>query len=217
MLPYYIAELHLDSDMDYDGEKIKGCKFECDKDILAYADSTFGTVIYCDCLEHLIVDPVWTLLEFNRVLRLGGYLIITTPKAASFRVINILRGENPATESAIKPSSIYQRHNREWTPTEVENIVKYCGFDKCLFSTNDFLLRKEEIYLLEVADKLGILKKPISEYGPELFIVAEKVEHRTLQSTLAKEQRWPEWLYTSFDEYRKRPNICPIIISEDYS
>lgn len=71
--------------------------------------------------------------------------------------------------------------------------------------------------MLEAAVKLGLLTRPLHDCGPELFVLAEKIEHRTLQSDLPKEQRWPEWLYTSFDNYRKRPKIFPIIVGDDYA
>jgi len=188
MMPYCIAELKLGETV-YDGERIASCDFECDKDILKFPDSTFGVVLFCDCLEHLIVDPVWTLLEFNRVLRPGGHLVIATPNAAAaFRILNILKGSNPATESEFKPTAIYQRHNREWTLDEVVRVLECVGFGNVLYSTQDLLFSEEEKRVLCAAAEIGLLARPLHDFGPELFVVAEKIEHRTLQSDLPKEQ-----------------------------
>jgi SAM-dependent methyltransferase len=217
VLPYYIAEMGGWTAV-IDGVRIDGCGFECEKDLLSFEDSHFGLVCFFDCLEHLIVDPVWTLLGFNRVLRLGGHLAMSTPNAlAAYRVMRLFRGENPATESEMKPSSIYQRHNREWTPNELALVLECCGFGNCRYSTNDHLLSGDERRLLQLAQEHGFLTRPAFEFGPELFVVAEKVEHVTLDSNLPKERRWPEWLYTSFDAYRRRPLHFPIIVSDDYA
>jgi hypothetical protein len=70
ILPYHIAEMY-DWEIRIDGDCIDGCKFECEKDTLKFEDYTFGTVCFFDCIEHLIIDPMWTLLEFNRVLKKG--------------------------------------------------------------------------------------------------------------------------------------------------
>lgn len=216
LMPYHIAEMS-GKDLNIDGEKIDFCKFECDRDLLKYEDKKFETVSFIDCLEHLIVDPVWTLLEFNRVLKVGGHVIIGTPNvAASIRVLKILQGNTPSTDNEYKPSSIYQRHNREWTPLEVKNILKTCGFDEIRYSTNTQLMRPSEIRLLKNAFESGFLGKPFNYFGPEIFMIAKKKSHITLSSNLSKDERWPEWLYTSLDAYRKRPKKFPIIVSEDY-
>jgi SAM-dependent methyltransferase len=123
MLPYFIAELNC-CEIEYDGERIPNVKFECDKEELPIEDSKFGVIVFCDILEHLIVDPVWTILELNRVLKRGHHLIINTPNAAaSIKILDICAGRNPMTENHIKPSSIYQRHNREYTPDEIQKLM----------------------------------------------------------------------------------------------
>lgn len=216
-LPYDITELN-GWDIVIDGQSIRCHKFECEKELLEVEDFHYGIITFIDCLEHLIVDPIWTLLEFNRVLHKGGFLMLATPNVSSAcRVLSILSGNTPATESEIKPSSIYQRHNREWTPVEVKKALEVCGFGNFHFTTNHYLLKDDEKKILQCAADLKLLKQPIYYYGPEIFIVAEKVQHKTLNCNLPKEERWPEWLYTPFDNYRKRPSLFPIVWTDDYS
>lgn len=201
-----------------DGDAIDGCEFQCEKDIMSFQDQTFGLVCFFDCLEHLIVDPMWLLLELNRVLKIGGRLAISTPNAATARkIFQIAQGENPATDSHIKPPSIYQRHNREWTPVELKRALECCGFANFRYSTNPQSLSQIELDFLKDLYTKGLLGKPFQYFGPELFFIAEKVQHVTLNSNLPKEQRWPEWLYTGYDVFRKRPKVFPIIVSDDYS
>lgn len=217
MLPYFIAEM-ADWQTTIDGDAIEGCRFECERDRLTFADDSFGTVCFFDCLEHLIVDPVWPILEFNRILRMGGQIIVNTPNATgAFRLLSILRGDNPATVAEIKPASIYQRHNREWTPTEVRQLLECCGFGNFRFATNDYLLSPVERTLLNEAANLNLLNKPPADFGPELFVIAEKVIHRAVDTELPKELRWPAWLYTEYDAYRKRPKVFPVNIADDYA
>jgi len=217
MLPYYIAEMAGQA-IVYDGYEIPCSHFECDKDLLQHDDESFHTVLFFDCLEHLIVDPIWTLLEFNRVLSLGGHVLINTPNAiGAFRLLAILAGENPATENAIKPAAIYQRHNPEWTPREVQLALECAGFELVTLSTNSSRLSPQERQLLELVRRFCAVKLPNESYGPEIFAVGRKIRHRTVRCDLASaEERWPAWLYSSFDGYRKRPKVWPVIVGDDY-
>ena len=216
MLPYCIAEMTGEA-IVCDGYQISCSHFECDRDVLEHDDQSFATVLFFDCLEHLIVDPIWTLLEFNRVLRLGGHVAINTPSAiGAFKVLAIFGGENPATENFIKPTAIYQRHNREWTPREVRLALECCGFEVAAITTNASRLSPLEQKVLNLARKEGLVKLENEYYGPEIFAIGRKIRHLTVRSHLAKEQRWPEWLYSSFEGYRKRPKAWPIVVGDDY-
>ncbi|MCP5426459.1 MAG: methyltransferase domain-containing protein [Gammaproteobacteria bacterium] len=217
LIPYSIAEL-TGSNMQIDGDEIECCIFECDRDRLSYQDNHFGLVLFVDCIEHLIVDPLWTILEFNRVLKTGGRLVIATPNAAaSFRIFKILQGQNPGTENEYKPSAIYQRHNREWTPWEIATVLRSCGFTDIEYSTNVSLMSDVELGLLRKMQQDGLLGKPFHYFGPELFVSAKKQRHITVDSDISIDDRWPAWLYTAHENYRKRPQVFPIVVSDEYN
>ena len=84
-------------------------------------------VLYCEILEHLTFDPVLVISELNRILKIGGHLIITTPNVARFSNIKrIFAGENIYDPySGYGP---YGRHNREYTLGEVQHILATIGF-----------------------------------------------------------------------------------------
>ena len=64
-------------------EKVFNFKlFNSETELYPYEDATFDVVLFCEILEHLIVDPIKAIAEINRVLKQGGYLILTTPNAA---------------------------------------------------------------------------------------------------------------------------------------
>jgi len=211
LLPYSVAE-RAEPNLTIDGDTIPCGHFECDKDRLPFPNASFGTLIFCDCLEHLIVDPVWTFLEFNRVLEPGGHLVINTPNAAAFsRVVAILNGLNPASENVLKPTAIYERHNREWTLEEVAKLVRCCGFAPRRFSTNSFLMTKHEGDLWALLKQRGDISEELEVFGPELFVVAEKVAEKSLASDFSDDERWPTWLYSPHASYRRRPEVFPIV------
>ncbi len=217
MLPYRIAELFENSDLEIDEELIPCLKYECERDRLPLDDESLGVVVFCDTLEHLIVDPMHTLIEFNRVLRDGGHVVLSTPNAAAIqRVRAILDGRNPATETAYKPCAIYQRHNREWTPDEVARVMELCGFGEVHIGTG-VVESVPAAHLMRAMGKvLGIPMKPLSYFGPEIVCVARKTEHLPPVEEWPKERRWPEWLYTKHDTFRKRPKVFPINVSDDF-
>lgn len=133
------------------------------------------------------------------------------------KILSILNGMNPATEKSIRPSSIYQRHNREWTPLELKQAFECCGFGNIYYSTNINILGNQVKEYLLIQESNGYTKQQENYYGPELFMIGEKLEHLSINMDLDKARRWPEWLYTSYDGYRKRPKQFPVIISDDYA
>jgi SAM-dependent methyltransferase len=211
LLPYLTAGLDGTS-IEIEGVTVEGFRFECDKDILPLQQHSCGLVLLCDVIEHLLVDPVWTLLEINRVLRVGGHLVVSTPNASAIeRVFKILAGYHPGTEHEYKPTCIFARHNREWTISELGQTLKNLGFSIEAFDTNHRVLRECEVQMLEEMRARGVVSLPNEYFGPDCVVVAKKQTHMTLETPLPKETRWPEYLYTGYDCYRMRPAIFPRI------
>lgn len=214
LLPYSCADIN-GEDIHLSNTTIQVHRFECDKDHLPVPDQTYGMVLLCDVLEHLIVDPVWTLLEINRVTRIGGHFLISTPNVTSIdRVLTIAQGRHPGTEHEYKPTSIYDRHNREWTPSEVFSCVGALGFRLLGWDSNFLALSDASKLLLQTFRTAGLLRLDDVFFGPELVFVFEKTEHKTLNSELPIETRWPSYLYTGYSNYRQRPKKFPICTSE---
>ena len=60
-----------------------------------FEDNEFDLVLFCEVLEHIVVDPLKVFEKIRRVLKPGGELILTTPNAV--RLINfahMLAGKN---------------------------------------------------------------------------------------------------------------------------
>jgi SAM-dependent methyltransferase len=101
--------------------------FNVERDVFPYPDGAFDVVLFCEVLEHLPHDPVHALREVHRVLRLGGTLVLTTPNAARWdNLLRALRGDN--TYDTLSGYGVYGRHNREYTTTELVDLVGGCGY-----------------------------------------------------------------------------------------
>lgn len=103
-------------------------EFDIERDPFPFAADSLDLVIFMEVLEHLAVDPMHTLLEFNRILRPGGYALITTPNACSAEcLVRLLRGQHPGHFTPYRNRSD-QRHHREYAPAEVTKVVECAGF-----------------------------------------------------------------------------------------
>lgn len=193
------------------GDEIRRSAFNCEREPFPRADGAFGVLIFCDVIEHLLVDPMAALIEFNRLLRPGGHLIVNTPNANSAdRIGRLLRGKQVATESFYKPTGIYERHNREWNLPELLDALTRAGFTVRHFDSAPQLLSDEDRKVLSWARREGICANDDEIFGPELFCVAERTR-AVSEATMPRDDRWPTWMYTGYDEYRTRPQKFPLV------
>ena len=167
--------------------------FDAEKDRFPYPDGHFATVLCCELLEHLPSDPMHMMTEINRILHDGGRLVLTTPNIGSLRAVSaILQGYHPGFFPAyIRPSTSEEepeaRHNREYTPKEIQMLLHEAGFALERLETGPF---KEEPKpeLIWVDDLLDRNKLPRDLRGDGIYAVGVK--------TGPVRRRWPAWLYS---------------------
>jgi SAM-dependent methyltransferase len=101
--------------------------FNSEEATFPYEDAAFDVVVYCEIIEHLLMNPVHTLKEIRRVLKPGGLLLVTTPNVARFgNIIAIAEGRSIYDPySGFGP---YGRHNREFSMPELLHLLEFCGF-----------------------------------------------------------------------------------------
>ena len=132
--------------------------FDAERDPFPYPDEHFDLVIAGEIIEHMIYDPLHLLVESRRVLRDGGYLLVTTPNVGSIAsVAKTLDGhDNPQIYYLYKrpqpgePPDI--GHMREYTVHELGRAVAAAGFEVTkLFTTflEDFSSHRPLLRLLE--------------------------------------------------------------------
>jgi len=110
--------------------------FNIETDRFPFKDEEFDVVLFCEIIEHLIVEPMWALREIKRVLKRGGTLILTTPNVARLEnIARLLRGHNIYDPySGYGP---YGRHNREYTIHEIQALLSYLGYEVSEWFTAD--------------------------------------------------------------------------------
>lgn len=102
--------------------------FNVEEDRFPFEDDSFDVVLFCEMLEHMLMNPVATLREIHRVLRPGGVLVLTTPNVARLdNAISLVEGINMYDPySGFGP---YGRHNREYTRDELQRLLEFAGFE----------------------------------------------------------------------------------------
>jgi len=173
--------------------RVRAVRADLERDRVPVEDGWADCTIFSEVLEHL--NPYYVghaMSEINRVLRLGGVLILTTPNIASlFRRLKLLLGVQPQ----------YRLHVHEYTKPEVEDLLERYGFRvlRSFYSdVNDltYVDAEAEEYLelgtywrlprlvLKRPTKLNILRLlayPIVKAFPDLrmliAVVAEKVSN----------------------------------------
>jgi SAM-dependent methyltransferase len=161
-----------------------------------YEDGHFDIVIFTEVLEHLSRDPLQTMSEINRITKPGGYLLLSTPNCASVRsVIRILRGGNPNIYPVYQRRPSTDRHNHEYVPWEVRELLKLCGFTSSEFKTADVyqdqqfgrLLTLQMKVMLRIGSLLSLGFLKARERGDTIFALAQK--------TGGIQERYPGFLY----------------------
>lgn len=167
--------------------------FDAEKDVFPYSDGYFSTVLCCELIEHMFEDPMHLMAEANRILKLGGYLLLTTPNIAALRSIDaVLLGYHPGFYPAyIRPAAAgaeaAPRHNREYTPREVRRLLENSGFEAVRLETGEFrdLPHPEHGWVLHLLERY---KLDSELRGDGIYALGRK--------TGPVKERYPEWLYS---------------------
>ncbi len=172
-------KLGIDHSFTYQG-------FNIETDRFPYEDRSLDLVLYCEMIEHLMHDPTQSLFEIHRILKPGGYLILSTPNPFRYtNYVRFLRGQNIYPPfSGYGP---YSRHNREFSAQELRLLLKQCDFEieelitaydpaydhparldkaaRWLFKRG---LLREQMDVIHLRARVG--EKPIYRYPPELYL-----------------------------------------------
>lgn len=177
---------------------VNGQEFEClidhfdaEKDVYPYEDASFDTIVCGELIEHLFSDPMHMMSEVNRILKPRGHFVITTPNIISYRALAaLLESYHPGFFTAyIRPNPAGEtdaRHNREYTPGEVQHLLTGSGFEVVRLETGPFRdePHPEFSWIRALLEKLQL-----QTYwrGDGIYAVGKK--------TGPVKERWPGWLY----------------------
>ncbi len=112
--------------------KVTKCDIETQK--LPYPDNTFDYVIFTALLEHMRINPLFTLREIRRVLKLNGVLILQTPNMAywKYRLFMLVgMGQEPSPYFAynLLEKMGHVGHVTLYTLSQLVEILEKTGFE----------------------------------------------------------------------------------------
>jgi len=179
--------------------RVEYAKVNSEKNPFPEEDGAFDHVVFCEVLEHLTNDPLFALIEINRVLENGGTLVLSTP--------NVARLENAA--ALLSGANIYDpysgygpygRHNREYTGRELTWLLQYVGFEVETFFTLDASPNNAARYFdVETLKPLVAFRE--QDLGHYMFVRA--IKRRDVSHSLKR----PLWLYRSFKDRKRLANL----------
>jgi len=141
-------------------------------ELFPFESETFDLVLCCEVLEHMDIDPMFMLAELNRITKVGGQIIITTPNCCSARNFwKIANGYRPHFFMQYERSRSPYRHNIEHDVHSVSTLLSSAGFNPTSIETHDVF----EAPLQQGLDLLWKMKLPTEHRGDGIFAIAEKV------------------------------------------
>lgn len=146
-------------------------------------DETYDYVLCSEVIEHMEVDPMFMLVEINRVLKPNGLLFLTTPNITSTRgIYKILRGYEPYFYMQYRHKPVLYRHNYEYALPTLRRVLVEAGFRGKLWTEDTF-----EDPVHDDVPTLRSLGYTLDTVGDNIFAVVEK-EFNVLN-------RYPDVLY----------------------
>jgi 2-polyprenyl-3-methyl-5-hydroxy-6-metoxy-1,4-benzoquinol methylase len=165
--------------------------FDAESQPFPYADSSFETVVCSEVIEHLTHDPAHMVAEINRVLKIGGKFVLTTPNITSSAALyRMLSGVHPQTWS-VYTGKDGDRHNREYTPREIGKLLEACGFGDLKIDTFSLQPDPLRVKLISIWTSLPWLVKGRLDFCRNRgeYILAVSTKQGTVR------ERFPAWLY----------------------
>lgn len=115
------------------GLNVARCDIEMEA--LPFEDRSFDVVIFNELLEHLRINPVFTLSQVARVIQPGGTLFLSTPNLKSLGGLRNLLLRDRAYSCSADIYTEYRKlevlghmgHVREYTVTEVADFLRHLG------------------------------------------------------------------------------------------
>lgn len=184
---------HHDFIYDSQGEqtKLNFTNINVETDTLPYPAQSFDVVMLCEVLEHFTNDPVKVICEIRRVLTDNGTLILSTPNVARLEnICRLVAGQN--IYDPFSGYGPYGRHNREYTLTELRQLLEGIGFTVETIFTSDVHKNQADFFYDTQALKT-ILAQRDDDLGHYIFVKAIKRPGST-------PARKPRWLYRSYPE-----------------
>lgn len=156
-----------------------------ERHVAPYDAEAFDIVVFLEVFEHLSTDPMHALAEINRLTRIGGTLIFSTPNITSARSIErLLRGASPYVSGRFMKARSTNRHNREYTPKELRLLMEAAGYRVDILETPEFYQPRASSDVWQWIEKSGASV----EFRGDTVVM-------TCTKTSGVVERYPDFLY----------------------
>lgn len=135
-----------------------------------YADGFFDVVVCNNLWEH-VPDPLMLLTEIKRILKAGGYLIMSTPSRYRWgNLVRILRG---------KPVIFMSKHHvTEYTVGQVKEQLHYGGFEVIKLVSRDLPVKRISTrFVRKILDMWISLTGSHHQLESTIFYLAKKASN----------------------------------------
>jgi SAM-dependent methyltransferase len=153
-----------------------------------FRDSSFDLIVLTEVIEHLGADPAKVIHWCNKLLKDDGLLLVSTPNMSrTLGLYNLIHGRAPYHWGVLFGSE-QDRHQREYAPWELAELVAVHGFEVQLL-TSDVYEKFEAHSIAEQWVAANFNESQSALRGDSIFICASKVE--------VSEK--PEWIGPIYD------------------
>ena len=119
---------------------------DLEKTKLPYPKDYFDLAVFCEVIEHLRSDPAHALSEINRIIKINGNMILSTPNSHSLlSLFQFLKGNNPSLYPVYSQYLSHNIHSREYSSQELFEILEKHGFEVISHKTIDVYKNSKKI------------------------------------------------------------------------
>lgn len=126
----------------YTVDYIKGLRINFEADRYPYDDASLDGALCCEVIEHYTDDPMFSMIELNRIIKPDGWLLLTTPNVASWEAIyRALRMDKHPSRYPVYAAGglgAHCIHVREYLPDEVTKLMEAAGFEVQSLHTHNY-------------------------------------------------------------------------------
>lgn len=149
----------------------RACDLSVDK--LPFEEDVFDLAMMTETLEHFNFHPLSVFEEVNRVLKDGGFFIVTTPNLIRLNNrIKLLIGQS--VNSDIKKPYREGTHHREYNMNEISYLFNETGFNVVLSNYDNFDYPANS--LLRIFNK--ILPKIKKSFSGNIVAIGQKISKK---------------------------------------
>ena len=169
--------------------------FDVERARFPHPNASFDVVLSLELLEHLGIDPMAMMAEVNRVLKPGGTFVLTTPNAVRYRnCVRMMLGEQPLGWAPFNGFD-NNRHNREYTPSEIDRLMRAGGITPDEVTT--FGSKRQDWRRAVLQQMVRAALWPLRQCPSRL---RQDVILAVGRKTSARIERRPGWLYFDMAE-----------------